>query len=131
VLSLTAPFVWHIADRRRRWRRAVIDEMTRFAETFIREFERPLVQPHIASPAVRFRIRFKPRHGRLEVLLAPGAGRSYPNLSDHRRNVEYDMERVLSELHDPPFVGDSLRQQGQWVVVPFHLKVDQQQEGVT
>jgi hypothetical protein len=128
---VTAPFVWYFADRRWKGRRAVIGDMTRFAESFIREFERPLVQPNIASPPVRFRLRFKPRRGRLEVLLAPGAGRSYPNLSDHRRNVEYDMERVLHELHDQPFVSDSPRQQGQWVILPFHLKVHEKQEGVT
>jgi hypothetical protein len=131
MLLVTAPFVWYIADRRWKGRRAVIDDMTRFAESFIREFERPLVLPHLASPAVRFRVRFKPQRGRLEVLLAPGAGRSYPNLSDHRKNVEYDLERVLHELHDRPFVSDSPRQRGQWVIVPFHLEVHEKQEGVT
>ena len=131
MLIPTAPFVWYIADRRWKERRTAIDDMTRFAESFIREFARPLAQPHIASPPVRFRLRFKPRQGRLEVLLAPGAGRSYPNLSDHRKNVEYDRERVLYELHDRLFVSDPLRQQGQWVIVPFHLKVHEKQEGVT
>ena len=41
---------------------------------------------------------------RLDILLAPGAGRRYPNLSDHRSNVEYDVQRVLTLLKDEPFV---------------------------
>jgi hypothetical protein len=117
ILLPATPFVWYIADRRCKGRRAVIGEMTRFGERFIREFERPLIQPHTPLPAVRSRLRFKPQQRRLEVLLAPGTGRTYPNLSDHRKNVEYDMERVLGELHDQPFVSDSLRQKGQWVIV--------------
>lgn len=131
ILLLTTPFICYFADRRWKARRTVVGEMARFGERFIREFERPLIQPHTLSPAVRSRLRFKPRQCRLEVLLAPGIGRRYPNLSDHRKNVEYDMERVLHELHDQAFVSDSPCQQGQWVIVPFHVKAREKQEGIT
>jgi hypothetical protein len=121
---------WQVATRRRIKRRAAIEAMTRFGQTFIREFERPLRQPRAVSPALRARLRFKPYRGRLEVHLAPGAGRRYPNLSDHRKNVEYDMERVLHLLRHQPFVGGSPQQRGEWVVVPFQVKRRKTQEGV-
>jgi hypothetical protein len=131
VLLLTTSSAWYIAHRHWKGRQAVIEEMTRFGESFIREFERPLIQPRAPAPAVRSRLRFKPHRGRLEVLLAPGVGRSYPNLLDHRKNVEYDMERVLHELRHQPFVSASLQQRGHWVVVPFEVKANQKQEGTT
>jgi hypothetical protein len=129
VLLLTTPFAWRIADRRWKVRQAAIEDMSRFGVTFINEFERPLVQPRTSLPATKSKLRFKPHCGRLEVLLAPAAGRSYPNLSDHRHNVEYDVERVLRELRNQRFVGESLRQHGQWVVVPFRVKTTQKMEG--
>lgn len=129
ILMLTMPFAWRFADRRWKLRRAVIEEMTQFGETFIREFERPLIHPSTSSPAMRSRLRLKPNRGRLDVLLAPGAGRRYPNLLDHRRNVEYDMERVLEQLRNQPFVSASPHQQGQWVVVPFRVKQSQKMGG--
>ena len=118
------------AARLRKGRRIVMKEMTRFGVIFIREFERPLIQPRDFRSAIRSRLRCKPRRGRLEVLLAPADGRSYPNLADHKHNVEYDTERVLQVLRDRRFVSDSLRQQGEWVVVPFQINVREKQEGV-
>ena len=74
-------------------------------------------------PALKSRLRFKPYRSRLEVLLAPAVGRSYPNLSDHRKNVEYDVERVRHALGDTPFFSDSIRQRGEWVVLSFRKAV--------
>ena len=107
-------------DRRWRRRRLSIIDMTQFGQSVIREFERPLVQSRDPSPALKSRLRCKPYRRHLEVLLAPAVGRSYPNLSDHRKNMEYDMERVLHALGDTPFVADSIRQRGEWVVLSFH-----------
>src|SRR5262249_12544753 len=71
--------------------------MRQFASLFVREFERPLLQD-AAEPAVRAQLRISADRARLEICLAPGNGRRYPNLSDHRTNVEYDVNRVLSAL---------------------------------
>jgi hypothetical protein len=64
------------------------------------------------------------------VLLAPRDGRRYPNLADHRKNVEYDVTRVLQLMKDPPFVQGEMYTQGRWVVVPFQLKANPGQAGV-
>jgi hypothetical protein len=37
--------------------------------------------------------------------------------------MEYDTERVLQVLRDGRFVNGSLRQQREWVVVPFQINV--------
>ena len=67
--------------------------MKHFAHRFVREFERPLIQQPTERP-LRSRLRLSPARARVEILLAPGQGRRYPNLSDHRKNVEYDVVRV-------------------------------------
>jgi hypothetical protein len=118
-------------------RETVLNVMRRFGERFVVEFEEPLYQEpaarRVAIPGVtgvegradrpvRSRLRFAPARNRLEILLAPHEGRSYPNLSDHRRNLEYDVERVLDLLGDAPFVAGRLHAEGRWVVVPFRLK---------
>jgi hypothetical protein len=111
-------------------RRATIGAMTQFGKSVIQEFEQPLAQPRDSLPALRSRLRVKPYRNRLEVLLAPAPGRSYPNLRDHRKNVEYDMERVRHVLGDDTFVSDSMRQRGEWVVLSFRAKDHQKQAGV-
>ena len=80
---------------------------------------------------MRSRLRLSPARARLKILLAPGQGRRYPNLSDHRKNVEYDVVRVLGLLADDSFVRDSLYTQAEWVVVPFRFKVGRKHTGVT
>ena len=62
------------------------------------------------------RLRFVRRTQELEIFMAPGAGHRYPNLTDHKKNVEYDIARVMGVLGNyalskPP------RAQGKWVVV--------------
>ena len=78
--------------------------MRHFADRFVREFERPLIQQHAAERPVRSRVRLQPARTRFDILLAPGTGRRYPNLSDHKQNVEYDVARVLHVLADESFV---------------------------
>lgn len=111
-------------------RRASLDIMRGFGDKFISEFERPLFRRCAADPPVKSRLRFAPARHRLEVLLAPADGRTYPNLFDHRKNVEYDVERVLRLLRDEPFINGPLYAQGPWVVIPFRFEIDKQQEGV-
>jgi hypothetical protein len=111
-------------------RRVSLDTMRGFGDRFIAEFERPLYRRTSSDAAVKSRLRFSPSRHRLEVLLAPADGRTYPNLVDHRKNVEYDVERVERILGAEPFVGGSLYAEGAWVVIPFRFDTDRQQEGV-
>jgi hypothetical protein len=123
---------WALYRFARGWeqRQAAIGTMTQFGKSVIQEFERPLTQSRDPLPVLRSRLRVKPYRNSLEVLLAPAPGRSYPNLRDHRKNVEYDMERVRRVLDDHTFVSDSMRQRGEWVVLSFRAKGQQKQAGV-
>jgi hypothetical protein len=42
-------------------------------------------------------------------------------LVDHKRNVEYDVNRVMRLLGTHVVVSDGLRAAGKWVVVPIRL----------
>ena len=121
---------WGVTEKYLGQRRASLAIMRGFGDKFISEFERPLVRRFAADPAVKSRLRFAPARHSLEVLLAPADGRTYPNLFDHRKNVEYDVERVLRVLRDQPFINGSLHAEGPWVVIPFRFETDRQQEGV-
>jgi hypothetical protein len=100
-----------------------------FANRFIAEFERPLHAYDRTHP-LKARVRRAGRR-RFEILLAPGVGRRYPNLTDHKRNVEYDVARVVSALDDHAFVCGGLYAQAEWVVVPFEPRTRSKQSGVT
>jgi hypothetical protein len=110
-------------------RHVIVSIMEQFGARFIREFERPLMQPGCGERAVESRLRVIPRRRRLEILLAPAGRRRYPNLSDHRKNVTYDVERVLRLLRDERFAGDQLSAHGRWVVVACRFTVGSKQEG--
>ena len=114
-------FGWFVLDNYARRRQAALIVMQHFAQRFVREFERPLIQQQAERP-VRSRLRLSPARARMDILLAPGQGRCYPNLSDHRKNVEYDVVRVLWLIADDSFVRDPLYVRAGWVVVPFRLK---------
>ena len=81
-------------------RQIILNRMKEFGERFVSEFEAPLFRYPARRPnvrdghPVRSRLRFSLRRERMEILLAPLNGRTYPNLSDHRKNLEYDIERV-------------------------------------
>lgn len=96
--------------------RAIV-EMRSFGETFVREFERPLISPGPGARAIQSQLHFVPHRRRLDVLLAPNAGRRYPNLADHKKNVEYDVGRIAELLRKHPFVVERLSASGRWVVV--------------
>ncbi len=122
ILFFAATLAWiatqNFLDRRHATSRA----LERFGMAFIREFERPLLQdPSVESP-VRSRLRIVPQRGEVEILLAPNDGWHYPNLSDHRRNVEYDVERIVTLLGEGRVVTGRLGMRGTWVVIPFRLE---------
>lgn len=138
LVVLAVLLAWFVTVLNLGKRQAIVDTMRPFGEKFVREFERPLFQQRAQSRVegrdadhpIRSRLRFAPHRDRLEVLLAPTDGRTYPNLSDHRRNLEYDVERVLQLLGDEPFSSGPFYAEGQWVVIPFQLKTTSKQEGV-
>jgi hypothetical protein len=115
----------HLAGRRDT-RRA----MQQYAERFVAEFERPLLQPHLAQRPIRSRVRFKPGRARFDVLLAPQAGLRYPNLTDHKGNVLYDVMRIQRGLGEQTFVSSQPYARGRWVVVPFRVSVETRKAGV-
>ncbi len=119
-------FGWKIADDYAARRKTVLLVMRHFAHRFVREFERPLIQQP-EEPPLRARLRLSPARRRVDIMLAPGAGRRYPNLSDHRKNVEYDVGRIVRLLADDSFVRDPLYTHAEWVVVPFRFNVGRKQ----
>jgi hypothetical protein len=80
---------------------------------------------------VRSDLRFGARRGRFSILLAPGEGRRYPNLSDHKKNVEYDVARVVRVLADDSFVSGAPYAKAGWIVVPFQFTADPKPSGVS
>ena len=129
VMVVLALVGWKAVDGYASRRRTVVIVMGHFAHRFVREFERPLIQQPTEAP-LRSRLRLKPARGRLEILLAPGPGRRYPNLSDHRKNVEYDVARVVRSVADVSFVPDRIYTQAGWVVVPFRFDANRKPTGV-
>ena len=129
-LILGALSVSRFAVRYWRQRRERALVLRRFGGEFVREFGRPFAQFRGASPSPRARLRISPRRSRLEILVAPSDGRTYPNLSDHRSNVDYDVARVMAALGRESFARGRPYAEGQWVVLPFHYKGPVQQEGV-
>jgi hypothetical protein len=103
--------------------------MQRAGEEFIVAFARPLIDSSSSDPPIQARLRFVRRAQQLEISIAPGAGRRYPNLVDHKRNVEYDVNRVMRALGSHFVVSDRLRAAGKWVVVQIRL-ADLKQTGV-
>jgi hypothetical protein len=111
-------------------RRDTLRAMTAYAERFVSEFERPLRQPHRSGRPIQSRVRFKPGRARFDVLLAPEAGLRYPNLTDHKGNVLYDVGRIQRALGGHPFVSSPPYARGQWVVVPFRFTAQPREAGV-
>ena len=118
---LAAVLLWRDGTRRARRRRERNREMQRFGARFVQEFARPLSHCRGTTPP-RARLRVRPRRACVEVLLAPRDGGSYPNLADHRSNVEYDVARVMAAVAGESFVTAPPYAEGQWVVLPFHFK---------
>ena len=95
--------------------------MQRAGEQFVTAFARPLSDPSSGAPPIHARLRFVPRRQQLEISIAPGPGRRYPNLVDHKKNVEYDVTRVMRLLGSHFAMGDRVRTAGKWVVVPIRV----------
>jgi hypothetical protein len=123
-------FCWRIADNYMARRKTVLLVMRHYAHRFVREFERPLIQQP-TEPPLRARLRLRPARGRVDILLAPGEGRRYPNLSDHRKNLEYDVVRIVRLLGDDSFVREPLYTHAEWVIVPFRCTFGQKHTGVS
>ena len=121
VMTFTGGFTWVSTRRYLDSRRLLVAYMTVFGQRFVNEFERPLFRHRPADAVSRSRLRLVPRRRRLEILLAPAAGRTYPNLVDHRMNVEYDVDRIVTILDDGRFANAPLYSEGEWVVIPFHM----------
>jgi hypothetical protein len=85
-------------------------------ENFVTVFARPLVDTSSGLPPIQTRLRFLRGTQELEISIAPGPGRRYPNLSDHKKNLEYDVDRVIRVLGNYVLSGPP-RTAGKWVVV--------------
>lgn len=94
-------------------------DLKNFGDRFVQAFGRPLVHDRADAPPISARLRFQRRLQVLEILIAPNAGRSYPNLTDHRSNLEYDVDRVLTLLGRNHHVRGRLYAEGKWVVIPI------------
>jgi hypothetical protein len=105
-------------------------DLQRAGEAFVGAFVRPLIDPGSSGPPVLVRLRFIRRSDQLEIHFAPNQGRRYPNLLDHKRNVEYDVQRVLRLLGPEVVLGNPLRARGNWVIVPIRL-IARKQAGVS
>ena len=122
---------WRIVDDYLARRKTASIVVRYFVHRFVDEFERPLVRYDVEERPVRSRLRCGARLRRFDILLAPGEGRRYPNLSDHKKNVEYDVARVMHVLGDDSFVSGALYTQAGWIVVPFQFTAGPRQSGVT
>ena len=122
---------WRIVDDYLARRKTTSVVVRYFGHRFVDEFERPLVRYDVGDRPVRSRLRCGARLRRFDILLAPGKGRRYPNLSDHKKNVEYDVARVMHVLADDSFVSGAPYTQAGWIVVPFQFTADPKQLGVS
>jgi hypothetical protein len=99
--------------------RAIPPDMQRAGEAFVNAFAWPLIDPSSDVPPIRARLRFVRHRQQLEICIAPHGARRYPNLLDHKTNVEYDVHRVARLLPSHVVVGGGLRAEGKWIVVPI------------
>jgi hypothetical protein len=99
-------------------------DLRRFGHEFVQAFGRPLIQDRSQGPPITARLRFVSRAKGLEILIAPTDGRTYPNLSDHKHNVAYDVDRVLRLLGNQHVVNGALQTEGKWIVIPILPKAD-------
>jgi hypothetical protein len=124
-------FGWRIVDDYLTRRKTASIVVQSFVQRFVNEFERPLVRYDVTERPVRSDLRFGARRGRFDILLAPGEGRRYPNLSDHKKNVEYDVARVMRVLGDDSFVSRAPYTKAGWIVLPFQFTAEAKQSGVS
>jgi hypothetical protein len=131
-VAMVVPFCgWRMVDDYLIRRKTASLIVRYFVHRFVDEFERPLVRCDAEERPVRSGLRFGARRGRFDILLAPGEGRRYPNLSDHKKNVEYDVARVVRVLADDSFVSGAPYTKAGWIVVPFQFTADRRPSGVS
>ena len=121
LLAMTPVMAWVVFQTVVYRSGTVARTLETFAADFIREFERPLIDERTHQSALHSEISVSPRMRSMEVRLAPAGGRRYPNLEDHRSNVEYDIHRVLTLLDDRRFSCGPIRSHGPWIAFPFRL----------
>ena len=80
---------WSLLEEYLRQTRPVPAPLRHHAQQFVDAFARPLLRQASTGPPIRSRLRYLPAREEVEILIAPSAGRRYPNLSDHKINVEY------------------------------------------
>jgi hypothetical protein len=132
VWTLLVPvlaFTCWLVDERLARRQDTLRAMKEYAERFVEAFERPLAQPHLSGRPIQSRIRFRPGRARFDVMLAPDAGLRYPNLTDHKGNVIYDVVRIQRALSEHAFVSSRPYARGRWVVVPFRFRTETKEAG--
>jgi hypothetical protein len=100
--------------------------LQRAGQDFLTAFATPLVDPTSAVPPIAGHLRFIRRTNQLQVCIAPHGGRRYPNLSDHQKNVAYDVQRVIRIMGTHRIVCDRLHAEGQWVIVSIRLTEPEQ-----
>jgi hypothetical protein len=130
ALLINALLAGLLAKRDLDTQRVVRGRLQTLGNEFIREFERPLAREPARGHPLRSQLQVTPHRGRLDILLAPNGRRTYPNLSDHRKNLEYDVERVLQHLGGELCTNGEPYARGAWVVIPFRLKAAVKQRGV-
>ena len=113
-----------------RAQRAKRNAMIRFGGMFVHEFDRPLPRRHSADRPISVRLRCSPFRARLDILLAPNRGHTYPNVFDHKPNLDYDIQRVLRMVPQQHFVPGEPYARGEWVVIPFQMKDGVSKEGI-
>jgi len=96
--------------------RPIPSSVRRAGENFVTAFARPLVDASSGVSPIRTRLRFVRRKQQLEIAIAPEPGHRYPNLADHKKNLEYDVDRVMRVLGNYVLTRP-LRATGKWVVV--------------
>jgi hypothetical protein len=121
MLFFATALAWIGAQKYLDRRETVARALEQFGKSFVREFERPLLQQSGAESPIQSRLRILPERDWLEVLIAPNKGWHYPNLTDHRRNLEYDVERIVTLLGERRLICGQLGARGPWVVIPFRL----------
>ena len=94
----------------------------RAGEDFVAVFAQPLNDPSSEVPPIQTRLRFVRRKQQLEISIAPGPGHCYPNLADHKKNLEYDVDRVMRVLGNYALTGYP-RAAGRWVVVTIQPSI--------
>ena len=123
--AMIAPLCgWRMVDGFLTRRKTASLIVQHFVDRFVEEFERPLVRYDAGERPVRSDLRFGVRRGRFDILLAPGEGRRYPNLSDHKKNVDYDVARVVRMLADDSFASGAPYTRAGWIVVPFQFTAE-------